>query len=67
MDTIAKIIELLTEKGITEPEFYKAIGVDKSTFSRWKSKECSISVKNIVKSADFLGVTADYLMGNINS
>ena len=66
MDTIDKVIALLGEKNIPEPDFYKAIGIDKSTFSRWKKKACTISVKNIVKCADFLGVTADYLMGDIN-
>lgn len=63
MEMIDRILEILNERGISYPEFYTAIGISKSTFSRWKSKTISISLKNVEKIADYLGVSVDSLRG----
>lgn len=61
MEMIDQVLEILNERGITYPEFYTAIGISKTTFSRWKSKKLSISFKNVEKIADYLGVSVDSL------
>jgi len=63
MEMIDRILEILNERGISNPQFYTAIGISKSTFSRWKAKKISISVKNVEKIADYLGVSVDSLLG----
>lgn len=62
MDVIDRILALLKEKNIAEVEFYKAIGVDKSTYSRWKSREYKVSLCSLKKIADYFDMTVDSLI-----
>lgn len=51
------------EKGYTQEQLAKAIGVTKSTMAKYDRGELEPNVKNIKKIAQVLGVSVDYLLG----
>ena len=51
------------EKGYTQEQLAKAIGVTKSTMAKYHRGELEPNVKNIKKIAQVLGVSVDYLLG----
>lgn len=64
MKSKATIIkELREEKGISQVELSKKIGVSSSTIAMIESGAREGSLKNLKKIADYFGVTVDYLEG----
>ena len=62
MNTLDKILSLLTEKGIQQKTFAENIGVTKHTITDWKNVRSKSYMKYIDKNADFFDVSADYLL-----
>ena len=62
MNTLDKILSLLTEKGIQQKTFAENIGVTKHTITDWKNGRSKSYMKYIDKIADFFDVCADYLV-----
>ena len=62
MNTLDKILSLLTEKGIQQKTFAENIGVTKHTITDWKNGRSKSYMKYIDKFADFFDVSADYLL-----
>ena len=62
MNTLDKILSLLTEKGIQQKTFAENIGVTKHTITDWKNSRSKSYMKYIDKIADFFDVSADYLL-----
>lgn len=62
MNTLDKILYLLTEKGIQQKTFAENIGVTKHTITDWKNGRSKSYMKYIDKIADFFDVSADYLL-----
>ena len=62
MNTLDKILSLLTEKGIQQKTFAENIGVTKHTITDWKNGRSKSYKKYIEKIADFFDVSADYLL-----
>ena len=62
MNTLDKILSLLTEKGIQQKTFAENIGVTKHTITDWKNGRSKSYMKYIDKIADFFDVSADYLL-----
>ena len=62
MNTLDKILSLLTEKGIQQKTFAENIGVTKHTITDWKNGRSKSYMKYIDKIADFYDVSADYLL-----
>ena len=62
MNTLDKILSLLTEKGIQQKTFTENIGVTKHTITDWKNGRSKSYMKYIDKIADFFDVSADYLL-----
>lgn len=65
MDVINKIISTLKEKGYTQVDLAKALkekGVNKQTITDWKSGKSNTYYSLIAEIADFLKVSADYLL-----
>ena len=62
MNTLDKILSLLTEKGIQQKTFAENIGVTKHTITNWKNGRSKSYMKYIDKIADFFDVSADYLL-----
>lgn len=65
MDTVlARILDLLSEKGITDKTFCLDNSFSLSTVSDWKSGRNQSYKKHIQKIAQYLHVSTDYLLGN---
>ena len=62
MNAVEKIAELVEEKGITEKEFVKEIGLNRSAFTDWRSGKSRSYRDHIIEIADYFGVTTDYLL-----
>ena len=62
MSIIDKIIMLLEQKEKTQKELTDYLGLEKSTFSAWKSGKSKSYSKHISKIAEFLSVSPDYLL-----
>lgn len=63
MDTIQKIIELLNKKGISGAKMSRDLGFSNAVFSQWKTGKQKPSAEKLLKMAEYLGVSADYLLG----
>lgn len=58
-----RLRELRKQKGVSQVELSKVIGVAQPTYSGWESGKFQIDDENKIKLADYFGVTVDYLMG----
>lgn len=67
LSTINKIQELLKSQGKKQKDLTDFLGVSKNSFTDWKSGRINSYMKHIPKIAEFLGVSADYLLGNDKS
>lgn len=54
--------EVRDQKGLKDADVARATGINKSTFSDWKSGRSKPKNEKLSKIADFLGVSVDYLM-----
>ena len=66
MDTMAAILRVMKEKGITQKELCKAIGIGAPKFTDWKTGRVHSYSKYIPQIAEYLGVSADVLLGNVS-
>lgn len=67
MDTIAKISDLLEKNNRMQKELTDYLGLDKSTFSAWKTGKSKSYSKYLAQIAQFFGVSIDYLLDNEKS
>lgn len=67
MDILDKIDELLYQKKCTQRQLSAFLGVNENVYSKWKSGTSKSYMKYIDRIADFLEVSADYLLGNKKS
>ena len=59
-----RFLELLTQKGLKHADVAKATGISPTMFSEWKSGKITLpKADKLIKIADFLGVSVDYLAG----
>ncbi len=58
-----KLKELRKEKGLTQSEIAKFIGITQNSYSYWENDKVKIDNGSIIKLADFFGVSVDYLLG----
>lgn len=58
-----RLREVRLEKGCTQAELAKAIGVTKSTMAKYDRGELEPNIEKIRKIASVLGVSSDYLLG----
>lgn len=64
MDTFGeKLKELRIERGIGQIQLAKELGVGKSVISLWELNRCEPTLSNLVKLAQFFGVSIDFLAG----
>lgn len=63
-----RLRELRKNKGITQSELAKMLGITQNNYSYWENGKVKIDNKSIELLADFFNVTTDYLLGvdNIN-
>lgn len=60
-----RIKTLRKENGLTQTKLANYIGVEANTISRWENDKIEASHVYVVKLADVLGTTADYLLGRM--
>ena len=54
--------KLLKEKGLKAADVTRATGIKSPVFSEWKKGKSRPNTEKLIKIADFLGVTVEYLM-----
>ena len=62
MDTLAKILHLIMQKGIEQKKFAADLGIQPQVVSDWKSKKSKSYMKYINAIAEYFNVTTDYLL-----
>lgn len=63
MNTLDKIIELLDRKNLQQKDLTDHLGLEKSTFSAWKSGKSSSYKKYLPEIANFFEISVDELVG----
>ena len=63
MCTLNKISKLLKEQKKTQKDLTDYLGLTKNTFTNWKGGTSASYLKHIGQIAEYLGVSADYLLG----
>ncbi len=58
-----RLKELKKENNLSNMKLGKAIGVGDTTICRWENGVSDIKSKEIIKLAQFFGVSTDYLLG----
>lgn len=63
MSVLDRICELLIAQGKKQKDLTDYLGISKNSFTDWKSGRVKSYTKHLDKIAEFLGVSADYLLG----
>jgi len=58
-----RLREIRQERNISVFGLAEKLGVSHASISRWENNQSDITGENLVKVADFFGVTTDYLLG----
>lgn len=58
-----RLKELRKKKGLKQQEIAELLGVKRNTYSDWENGKTEPSFENLIKLADLLEVTLDYLFG----
>ncbi len=66
MRTVDKIQEVLDSKNIKASKMMKDLGFSSGLFSQWKSGKQEVSLEKIIKIADYLECSIDYLLSRTN-
>jgi len=61
-EILLRVLKLLDEKGVKGTEFCEGTGIKQSTFATWKQKERDPQTEYLVKIAQFLNVSLDFLL-----
>lgn len=64
MDTLQKIIFLMSEKECDNKKLASALGLDRQVVTDWKAGRSKSYRKYIYQIADYFGVAVDYLLGD---
>lgn len=59
--------KLRKEKGLTQIELAKYIGISQNNYSYWENGKVKIDDKSLNKLADYFNVSVDYLLGRIEN
>ncbi len=58
-----RIRELRQARNLTQVDLAKELGVTKQSVSNWENDNIQPSIEMLIKTADFFGVSTDYLLG----
>lgn len=62
-DLLLRVELLLVAKNIPKEQFYAESGISSASFSQWKSGKYAPSINKIYQMANYLDVSAEYLLG----
>ena len=65
--TLERILKLKKDKGITDTQFQKDIGVYATALAEWKNGKTTSYLKKLPKIAAYFDVSVDYLLGNTDT
>lgn len=63
MNKTPLLFTVIDERGITISQLAKEIGISQGNISDWKSGKCLPSLNALIKIADYLNISLDYLVG----
>ena len=58
-----KLLELRSEKGISQREMAKIMNVSQGTYNNWENERTQPSIEQLIVLSDFFAVSVDYLIG----
>jgi transcriptional regulator with XRE-family HTH domain len=58
-----KLLELRTEKGLSQRETARQMNVSQGTYNNWENEKTQPSIEQLIHLARFFSVTVDYLIG----
>ena len=61
-----RLKELRKERGVSQAELGKSLQVSFSVVCYWETDRSEPTAPNLVKIADYFGVTVDYLLGRVD-
>ena len=67
MDTLKRIENLLAQKNISVSKMMRDLGFSNSTFTTWKKRGTSPQGEALLKIANYLETSVDYLLGRDTS
>ena len=62
MNMITRIEKMLNEQGIKRSTMLADLNIPSSTFSTWKKKGSDPDLKSVIKLANYLGASMDYIL-----
>lgn len=63
MAFVARVKELIKEKGISQKEFLETLGLGRNSFTHWSKYGNIPRHETLIKIAAYFGVSTDYLLG----
>ena len=61
-----RLKDLRSEKGVSQAQLAKTLGVSFGIVCYWETDRSEPTAPNLVKIADYFGVSVDYLLGRVN-
>ena len=61
-----RLLELRKEKGDSQAKLAKDLGVSYSVVCYWETNRSEPTAPNLVKIADYFGVSVDFLLGRVD-
>jgi len=58
-----RLLELRNERGFTQRQLAKEFFISQGTYNNWENGNTEPSVEQIIRIAEFFGVTTDFLLG----
>ena len=59
-----RLLELRTEKGLSQREIARLFSISQSTYNNWENAHTQPSISQLIELARLFGVSVDYLIGN---
>lgn len=61
-----RLLELRKEKGVSQAKLANDLGVSYSVVCYWETNRSEPTAPNLVKIADYFGVSVDFLLGRVD-
>ena len=61
-----RLLELRKEKGVSQAKLAKDLGVSYSVVCYWETNRSEPTAPNLIKIADYFGVSVDFLLGRVD-
>jgi transcriptional regulator with XRE-family HTH domain len=59
-----RLLELRTEKGLSQREIAKQLHVSQGTYNNWENSKTQPSIEQLIALSALFGVSVDYIIGN---